>query len=111
MEAVKRGHQEVVTVLLQQEESVCDINLEDKNKCTALHYACSLGRVGMVKQLASHPRYRYNRENNRQNSAITAAVKAGQADCVLALCREVSVVSVYLDTTDREGRSLKEIAR
>ena len=37
MEAVKRVHQEVVTVLLQQEESVCDINLEDKNKCTALH--------------------------------------------------------------------------
>ena len=61
----------------------------------------------MLKQLASHPRYRYN----RQNSAITAAVKAGHADCVLALCREVSVVSVYLDTTDREGRSLKEIAR
>ena len=52
-EAVGKGHMEVVTELLQQEDS--DLRLGSRFKNTALHYACVYGRVGMFRQLASEP--------------------------------------------------------
>ena len=107
MMGVEMGHEEVVTELLQQED--CDPCLEDRNKETALHYACYTGRVGMVRQLASHPRQgSLNSKDRWGRTAIMAAVIKGQAECVLALGR---VAGVELDTRDREGNSLEEAAR
>ena len=107
MRAVIQGQEEVVTELLQQED--CDPCLENSDKYTALHYACHYGRVGMVRQLASHPRQgSLNSKDCHGNTAIMAAVWMGQAECVLALGR---VVGVELDTRDGEGRSLEEMAR
>ena len=107
MEAVRRGHEEVFTELLQQED--CDPFLEDCYKCTALHHACANGRVGMVRQLASHPRQcRVNSKNKWGDTAIMLAVGYGKAECVLALGR---LAGVELDMRDREGRSLEERAR
>ena len=105
--AVEMGHKEVVTELLQQED--CDPSLEDINKWTALHWACGMGRVGMVRQLASHPRQgSFNCKDQYGKTAIMLAVEQGRADCVLALGR---VDGVDLDTRDGKGRSLKEVAR
>ena len=107
MAAVGWGHEEVVTELLQQED--CDPSLEDRDKCTALHYACYNGRVGMVRQLASHPRQgSLNSKDSDGYTAIMDAVRKGLAECVLALGR---VARVELDTRDGEGRSLEEMAR
>ena len=107
MRAVRKGHEEVVTELLQQED--CDPRLENSYKNTALHYACINGRVGMVRQLASHPRQgSLISQNKWGNTAIMEAVSQGEAECVLALGR---VVGVDLDTRDRQGNSLEEWAR
>ena len=107
MAAVRRGHKEVVTELLQQED--CDPSLEDRNKWTALHIACMYGEVGMVRQLASHPRQgSLNSKNKYGNTAIMAAVESADAECVLALGR---LAGVELDIRDEEGRSLEEVAR
>ena len=107
MLAVKRGHEELFTMLLQQED--CDPSLEDSAKCTALHIACWLGRVGMVRQITSHPRQEIlNIKNKFKETAIMTAVYFGQVDCVLALGQ---VVRVDLDTRDGKGRILEDIAR
>ena len=105
--AVLNGHEEVFTELLQQED--CDPCLENSNKQTALHYACANGRVRMVRQLASHPRQgSLNSKNSAGYTAIMMTVGCGEAECVLALGR---VTGLELDTRDRQGRSLEEIAR
>ena len=105
--AVREGHEEVVTELLQQED--CDLSLEDRNKYTALHHACDRGRVGTVRQLAYHPRQgSLNSKDYDGRTAIMLAVRWGRAECVLALGR---VAGVELDTRDEEGRSLEERAR
>ena len=105
MAAVVRGHEEVVTELLQQEDS--DLSLENSGKWTALHFACWYGRMGMVRQLASHPRQcSLNCKESYGRTAIMLAVEKGKAECVLALGR---VAGVELDT--RDGRSLEEVAR
>ena len=107
MAAVWQGHEEVVTELLQQED--CDLSLEDSYKMTALHYACYTGRVGMVRQLASHPRQgSLNSKDKWGDTAIMLAVECGEAECVLALGR---VAGVELDTRDRDGNSLEKVAR
>ena len=100
MVAVNEDHKEVVTELLQQKE--CDLSL-------ALHHACKKGRVGMVRQLALHPRQSsLNSKCDHGNTAIMVAVKNDQAECVLALGR---VPGVDLDIRDEEGRSLEDLAR
>ena len=105
--AVSRGYNEVVTELLQQED--CDPCLENNKQDTALHLACRMGRVGMVRQLASHPRQSsLNSKNQYGCTAIMYAVWRGHAECVLALGR---VAGVELDTRDWEGMSLEEMAR
>ena len=105
--AVEKGHEEVVTELLQQED--CDPSLEDSSKSTALQWACGLGRVGMVRQLASHPRQgSLNSKDRLGRTAIMVAVFYGEAECVLALGR---VAGVELDTRDGGGNSLEEAAR
>jgi hypothetical protein len=107
MAAVRRGHKEVVTELLQQED--CDLSLEDINKWTALHLACCTGRVGMVRQLASHPRQgSLNSKDCDGDTAIMFAVYRGEAECVLALGR---LAGVELDTRYWEGWSLEVRAR
>ena len=108
MAAVVMGHKEVFTELLQQEE--CDPSLENSNnKKTALHHASGWGRVGMVRQLASHPRQgSLNCKDCDGDTPIMDAVINGEAECVLALGR---VAGVDLDTRDGEGRSLEEHAR
>ena len=107
MVAVFNGHEGVVTELLQQED--CDPSLEDSNMRTALHFACSRGRVGMVRQLASHPRQgSLNSKDSWKRTAIMVAVEQGEAEFVLALGR---VVRVELDIRDRDGRSLEERVR
>ena len=81
----------------------------NSNKCTALHFACGKGRVGMVRQLASHPRQcSLNSKDRLGRTAIMVAVFYGEAECVLALGR---VAGVELDTRDGEGNSLEERAR
>ena len=106
--AVQMGHEEVFKLLLQQED--CDLTLENRhNKWTALHYACMLGKVMMVKALASHPRQdSLNSKDCKGRTAVMTAVWCGEAKCVMALGR---VDGVDLDTRDGEGRSLEEMAR
>ena len=107
MAAVMGGHEEVVTELLQQED--CDPCLEDSSMRTALHLACRNGSVGMVRQLASHPRQSsLNSKDSDGFTAIMAAVWRGHSECVLALGR---LAGVELDTRDDEGKSLEEVAR
>ena len=85
MAAVRRGFEEVFTELLQQED--CDPSLEDRHKWTALHMACLSGRVGMVRQLASHPRQGSlnSKDGVGGKTAIMWAVEKNKAECVLAL--------------------------
>ena len=105
--AVKKGHKEVFAELLQQED--CDLSLEDSFKRTALHWACELGRVGMVRQLASHPRqHSLNSKDQFERTAIMKAVCFGETECVVALGL---VARVDLDIRDDKGRSLEEMAR
>ena len=100
MYAVEKGHKEVFTELLQLEN--CDINLEDRDKRTAMHRACMYGRVGMVTQLASNPRQSsLNSKDDEGRTAIMMAVMEGEAECVLAL---INVAGVERDT-----RSLEEL--
>ena len=105
--AVWKGHEEVVTELLQQED--CDLSLENSNKQTALHWACWNGNVVIVRQLASHPRQgSLNSKNSEGDTAVMEAVRYGRPECVLALGR---VAGVELDTRDGRGRSMEERAR
>ena len=107
MAAVIKGSEEVFRVILHQED--CDPSLGDSDKWTALHYACGYGRVGMVRQLASHPRQgSLNSKDSDGETAIMTAVRRGHADCVLALGR---LAGVDLDTRDSDGESLEEKAR
>ena len=106
MKAAVMGHEEVVTELLQQED--CDPSLEDSLKRTALHWACAYGRVGMVRQLAVHPRQSsLNSKDWHGNTAIMVAVKNGKAECVLALGK---VPGVEPDIKNWYG-GLEDVAR
>ena len=106
--AVRQGHEDVVTELLQQED--CDPSPQPGTTWTVLHHACRYGRVGIVRQLALHPRQSSLNVKDYRNTAIMEAVEHGQAECVLALGR---VPGVDLDTMDSAyiRRSLEAIAR
>ena len=104
--AVAKGHKEIVSALLQQED--CDLSQGNNDKSTALHFACRFGRVGMVRQLASHPRQGSLNSKSDGDTPIMWAVYHGHADCILALGR---LPGVDLDTRDRDGKSLEEMAR
>ena len=74
-----------------------------------LHFACNFDRLGMVRQLTSHPRHGcLNSKSSLGDTAIMRAVKCGEAECVVALGQ---VAGVELNTRDMEGRSLEELAR
>ena len=105
--AVAEGHIEVVQLLLANEK--VDVNSKNENNATALHYAAEEDFHQILGLLLADP---------RQNS-INCVDNEGEAPVMTALVNESSKClrkllahpNVNLETTDREGRGLKEVAR
>ena len=106
MEAVCKGHASIVQLLLEQPG--VDV-AADLNGMTALHYASSKGREGMVMRLMKclGPG-KLNAKNSTGRTPLMLAVMYGELECARELAKEEAV---ELDTKDAEDRGLEEVAR
>jgi ankyrin repeat protein len=87
-----------------------DVDCQDNGGNTALHY-CFIRSDNLrgLQLLLAHPGLAsLNTKNRDGRTPLMLAVVMGQVQCVAELVR---VPGVDLGTTDREGRSLEEMAR
>jgi ankyrin repeat protein len=110
--AVEWGHEEVVDLLL---ERGADVNAEDMDEWTALHWACYMGREWLVRRILDHPGVECNLRNGggqAQYSGLTplmVAVVKGQVEAVRAM---VTDPRVEVDIkTEGERLLLERVAR
>ena len=97
----------VVRLLLEQ--PALDLNLADyKEGDTALHLAVIIDNVEGVRLLLADPRLDPNQKTNFGNTPVMHAMSYRKVDALREL---VAHPSVDLDTRDRWGRSLEEVAR
>ena len=112
MWAVQLKHNPVVRLLLEQPE--VDLNCRNTNGSTALHLAASDDNVEGVELLLADPRLNtVNHENKYGETAVMEAMMNHLFlnDQVNVLHKLTAHPSVDLDTRDRHGRSLEEVAR
>ena len=112
MLAAMLKHNSIVRLLLEQ--PTVDLNCTDDDGRTALHYAARVDNVEAVRLLLADPRL--NTANHENNNGETAVIEAMRNHLFLnhhvnVLHELVGHPSVDLDTTDRCGRSLEEVAR
>ena len=107
MLAVMKGHNCIVTLLLEQPK--VDLNLTDPEGYTALHYAAQYDNVEAVRLLLAD--LRLNTVNLKDRYGKTPVMDAMLYKKENALRKLVASPSVDLDTRDGKGRSLEEVAR
>ena len=107
MLAAINKHNSTVRLLLEQ--PTVDLNCIGFNGMSVLHYAARSDNVEAVRMLLADPRL--NTANHKTSYDETPVMVAMHCNSVNALRELVSHPSVDLDTTDRRGRSLEEVAR
>ena len=105
MRAVRLKKNSIVRLLLEQ--PALDLNLADNNGWTALHYAVFKDMEG-VRLLLADPRLDPNQKNNDGHAPVMNAMFFCKVDALREL---VAHPSVDLDTRNRLGWSLEEMAR
>ena len=83
MEAVGVNHQELVTLLLDQER--IDANARNVNNTTALHTACYDGNTEMVRMLLAVPGIDKNIVDRLGRTPLMAAKDQGNEECIKLL--------------------------
>ena len=81
------------------------MNAVDTIQQTALHYACSNIKPGVVRILLAQPGVDCNPRDEDGNTPLQLALEEGQAECVRVLVRDRRV---ELDTMDNDGTTLAE---
>ena len=59
--------------ILLNHESI-NVNIADNNKNTALHHACNIGNVNMVKRLLEHDKIDVNKKNDRNHTPLMSVI-------------------------------------
>ena len=105
--AVVNKENSIVRLLLEQ--PALDLNLaDDKEGDTALHLAVIIDNVEGVRLLLADPRLDPNQKNNDGHAPVMNAMFFCKVDALREL---VAHPSVDLDTRNRLGWSLEEMAR
>ena len=105
--AVAEGNIEVVRLLLGSDE--VDVNNKNVNNATVLHYAADEDYHEILEILLADPRLNsFNWPDNEGETPVMTALVNNSSKCLRKL---LAHPSVNLDTTDREGKGLLEVAR
>ena len=105
--AVMKKQNTVAELLLKQPNA--DVNFEDNNKSTALHWACSVDNTWALDQLlATRTLACFNNLNRGGDSPLMVAVGSGSLASVRRL---VTREEVDLDIKNRRGMGVEERAR
>jgi len=111
-EAASRGFAEVLEVLLTFTTMVSNLNKLDNQGKTAMHHAVEeidgVDGLGCVQLLSQDERVDINIKNSNGETPITLAMKMGKTQMVKIL---LDNPRVDLDTVDKEGKFLENIAR
>ena len=105
--AVMKKQNAVAELLLNQPNT--NVNFEDNNKSTALHWACYVDNTWALDQLLATPTLAcFNNLNSGGDSPLMVAVGSGSMACAKRLlARE----EVDLDVKNRRGMGVEERAR
>lgn len=107
-EAVVGGRTDALDLLVSYG---ADLEVQDGDGDTALMRACTTNaipeetRLLMIERLIHHGA-EVNHTNHVEETPLVVCVKHGRADAMLILLRS----GAHLDTVDREGRSIAELA-
>ena len=107
MIAVRKGHNTIVKALL--EHPSVDLNYANLGGFSALHHAVAADNLEAVQLLLAD--YRLNTANHQNNLGTTPAMLAMRRNSLDTLRELVAHPSVDLDTKDRWGSGLEEVAR
>lgn len=106
MEAMGGQHDAVVQLLLDQDN--IDINCQDRDGRTALHWAAAWGNARAVEKLVNKPGQGLNVRDSDGRSPLMWAVWEGKEQIVSQL---LEVPGVEQETIDGQGRTLEQVAR
>ena len=104
--ACKKGHKDVVQLLLDNLNSNIDLNARNRKGKTALILACNGGHKDVVKLLLDHPdpKIDLNARDNHGQNAFMAACNNGHKD-VVELLLEHADPNIELNAKDGEGNT------
>eukprot|EP00397_Hematodinium_sp_SG-2012_P017048 GEMP01017418.1.p1 GENE.GEMP01017418.1~~GEMP01017418.1.p1 ORF type:complete len:593 (+),score=201.58 GEMP01017418.1:266-2044(+) len=84
-QAARKGHHDVVRVLLAHKSPPAEVNAQDSWLGTALHAACSEGHLRVVQELLTAPSVEVGVLNHFEQSPLDLAVKYNRADVIQLL--------------------------
>ena len=107
MLAVWRGHSEIVEKLLLLPD--IDVNIQDREGNTALHFCAGSDRAAYLELLVAHRGLQtLNMKNAEGHTPLMRAVAWGKEGCARLLMK---LPDIDLDTKNPRGKSLTEVAK